>query len=286
MQALRTLVYSAVVTLALCAQTVAAQESAPAVVKPSPTPNPKLPTLFVVGDSTANNNANGARGWGDPFIAYFAPAKINVLNRARAGRSSRTFVTEGLWAKVLADMKPGDFVLIQFGHNDAGAINDASRARGSLPGTGEETREIDNMLTRQHEVVHTYGWYMRQMIADAKTKGATPIVLSLTVRNIWRDGRVERGSGKFGLWAAEVARSQGVPFVDLTTIIADKYEELGAERVQALFGPDHTHTSPAGAELNAALVVAGLKALKQNPLGRYFSAKAKEVAKAKLRQAE
>jgi len=118
-----------------------------------------LPTLLVVGDSTANNNANGAQGWGDPFISYFDGKKIIVLNRARAGRSSRTFITEGLWDKVLSEMKEGDFVLIQFGHNDGGAINDVSRARGSLPGTGEETEEIDNLLTKKHEVVHTYGWY-------------------------------------------------------------------------------------------------------------------------------
>ena len=242
--------------------------------------DPKLPTLFVVGDSTANNNANGARGWGDPFAAFFDAKKINVLNRARAGRSSRTFLTEKLWDKVLADMKPGDFVLIQFGHNDAGAINDASRARGSLPGLGEETVEIDNLLTHKREVVHTYGWYVRRFIADARAKGARPIVLSLTVRNIWKDGRVERGSGRYGEWAAEVARSEGVPFVDLTNIIADEYEKLGQEKVKELFGPDHTHTSPAGAELNASLVVAGLKALKKNPLAPYFSAKGKAVAKA------
>jgi len=122
------------------------------------------------------------------------------------------------------------------------------------------------------------------MIADAKAKGATPIVLSLTVRNIWKDGKVERGSGKFGQWAAEVAKSQGVAFVDLTTIIADRYEELGEEKVKPLFGPDHTHTSPAGAELNAALVVAGLKALPHNPLAHYFAAKAKAVSKAKSSQ--
>src|SRR3989475_11039745 len=142
--------------------------------------NANLPTLFVVGDSTANNNANGARGWGDPFISYFDGHKINVLNRARGGRSSRTFITEGRWEKVLSEMKRGDFVLIQFGHNDAGAINDATRARGSLPGTGEETQEIDNLLTKKHEAVHTYGWSMRQMIADTNAKDATPIVLSLT----------------------------------------------------------------------------------------------------------
>ena len=248
--------------------------------------NPKLVTIFVVGDSTANNHANGGLGWGDPFITYFDTAKANVLNRARAGRSSRTFITEGLWDKVLSEMKRGDFVLIQFGHNDAGKINDETRARGSLPGTGEETQEIDNLLTKTHEVVHTYGWYMRGMIADTKAKGARPIVLSLTVRNIWKEGRVERGSGKFGQWSAEIAKSQNVEFIDLTSIIADKYEELGQERVQPLFGPDHTHTSPAGAELNAELVVAGLKTLKQNPMGRYFSAKGKAVKKESHKKAQ
>src|SRR3954465_7685875 len=72
--------------------------------------NPRLPTIFVVGDSTANSSGNGAFGWGDPFIAYFDLSKVNVLNRARPGRSSRTFITEGLWDKVLSDVKAGDFV--------------------------------------------------------------------------------------------------------------------------------------------------------------------------------
>jgi len=99
-------------------------------------------------------------------------------------------------------VKAGDTVLIQFGHNDSGVVNeDASvpperrRARGSIPSLGEETQEIDNIITKKHEVVHTYGWYMRKMIADTKAKGATPIVLSLTVRNEWKDGKAERVKG-------------------------------------------------------------------------------------------
>ncbi len=271
--------FAAMAMLAICTTLqVTAQVNPPAAAAaPTPTPNPTLPTLFVIGDSTANNHANGGLGWGDPFIAYFDASKINVLNRARGGRSSRTFITEGLWDKALAEMKPGDIVLLQFGHNDAGAINDNSRARGSLPGTGEETQEIDNLLTKQHEVVHTYGWYMRKLIADTKAKGATPIVFSLTVRNIWQDGKVERGSGKYGQWAAEVAKAQDVTFIDLTTIIANKYEALGQEKVKELFGPDHTHTSPAGAELNASLVVAGLKGLNSCPLCKDLSAKGADV---------
>jgi len=164
--------------------------------------DPKLPTVFIASDSTAAKDSGPILGWGEPFHDYFDPAKINVVNRARAGRSSRTFITEGLWDGLLADVKAGDFVLIQFGHNDAGAINAEPpgstrplRARGSLPGVGEESTEIDNVLTHRHEVVHTFGWYVRRMIADVKARGATPIVLSLTVRNIWKDAKVERENG-------------------------------------------------------------------------------------------
>jgi lysophospholipase L1-like esterase len=237
--------------------------------------NPQLPTLFVIGDSTANNNANGGLGWADPFVTYFDPMKLNVVNRARGGRSSRTFVTEELWDKVLNELKAGDFVLIQFGHNDAGPL-DTGRARGSLPGTGEETQEITT-VGGSKEVIHTYGWYLRKFIAEAKAKGATPIVASLTVRNIWQDGKVERGSGKFGQWAMEVAKAQGVAFMDLTNIVADQYERLGQENVKELFAGDHTHTSPKGADLNAASVVAGLKTMGEIPLASYLSEKGNAV---------
>ncbi len=241
----------------------------------APALNPKLPTVFVVGDSTANNNANGARGWGDPFSSYFDLTKINVANRARAGRSSRTFITEGLWDKVLADVKPGDFVLIQFGHNDGGPV-DKDRARGSLPGLGEEAQEF-TMPDARKEIVHTYGWYMRKMIDETKAKSATPILLSLTPRNIWKDGHVERNIGQFGEWIPEIAKSQNVPFVDLALIVVNKYEEMGPEKVKDLFATDHTHTSPVGAELNAASVVAGLKGLKNNLFAKYLSEKGEGV---------
>lgn len=160
---------------------------------------------------------------------------------------------------MLQEIKAGDVVLIQFGHNDGGPL-DTGRARGSLPGTGEETKEVTKPDGGK-EMVHTYGWYLRRYIADTRAKGATPILLSLTVRNIWKDGKVERGSGRFGQWASEVALDQGVRFLDLTTLIANEYEKLGPEKVQPLFAGDHTHTSPAGAELNAALVVSALKTL-------------------------
>jgi len=225
--------------------------------------NPKLPTLFIVGDSTAANNGDpNAVGWGVPFAAYFDPTRINIANRARGGRSSRTFITEGLWEGVLGEIKPGDIVLLQMGHNDGSAINDNSRARGSIPGLGAETQAIDNQLTKKHEVVHTFGWYMGKMIAEAEAKGARVIVLGLTVRDIWHGALVERGPGHYSDWSAQLARMHQLEFLDLTSAVANAYEKLGEDKVKAFFPRDHTHTSEAGATLNASLVVAGLKGLK------------------------
>jgi rhamnogalacturonan acetylesterase len=254
--------------------------------KPAKTTDGRLPTLFLIGDSTVRNGqgngANGQWGWGEPLAAFFDETKINVVNRALGGRSSRTYLTGGQWDSVLAVLKRGDFVVMQFGHNDGGAVNDDSRARGSIRGTGDETQEIDNLLTKQHEVVHSFGWYMRRFISDARSKGATPIVCSLVPRKIWKDGRIVRASEDYGKWAAEVARSEKVAFLDLNEIIARRYDELGPEKVEPLFADPHTHTSLPGAELNAACVIAALKGLPKNPLAAYFSAKAKEIKPASI----
>jgi lysophospholipase L1-like esterase len=238
--------------------------------------NANSPNLFLIGDSTVRNGAgDGANkqwGWGEPIAAYFDTAKITILNRARGGRSSRTFVSEGLWDQVLSAMKPGDFVLIQFGHNDNGPVNDTFRARGTIKGVGEETEEIDNLITKKHEIVHSYGWYLRKYIADAKAKGATPVICSPVPRMIWKDGRIVRD--QYARWAEEVAKAEKVGFIDLNEIIARQYDAMGAEKVEPLFADEHTHQTLAGAELNATAVISGLKALKPDPLASYYSAKA------------
>jgi lysophospholipase L1-like esterase len=244
--------------------------------------NPNLPSLFLIGDSTVRNGrgdgAGGQWGWGEPIADFFDAARINVVNRAIGGLSSRTFVSQGHWDRVLAMLKKGDFVMMQFGHNDEGAVNDNFRARGTIKGTGDESQEIDNILTKQHEVVHSFGWYLKKFIADARAKGATPIVCSLIPRKIWKDGKIARNSEDYGKWAAEVAASEKAPFVDLNNIIADRYDQLGEAKVEPLFADPHTHTSRVGAELNAECVIAALKALKSNPLAPYFTEKAAAVA--------
>lgn len=267
----------AAVLLTAAAATVAASARTAAAAQES---ERRLPTLYIIGDSTVRNGTKGQRGWGDPIADYFDPAKITVVNRAIGGRSSRTFLTEGRWDTILTDLKPGDFVLMQFGHNDGGPVNDNTRARGSLRGTGEETQEIDNLLTGKQEVVRTYGWYLRKYIADTKSKGATPIVLSPVPRNRWaQDGKaVLRASGDYGKWAKESATSGGAAFIDLNEITARRYESLGPEKVKTLFEGDWTHTNPAGAEMNAESVIAGIKGLPDHPLRRFLSVKGEAVS--------
>jgi lysophospholipase L1-like esterase len=243
--------------------------------------NPKLPSIFVAGDSTAAvGKGETQQGWAVPLADYFDVTKVNIVNAARGGRSSRTFVTEGLWDAMLAQVKAGDLVLIQFGINDSGAVNDASRARGSIPGVGEETQEIDNLVTKKHEVVHSYGWYLRKMIADTQARGARPFLLGLTIRDIWTNGKVERAYGRYNQWAAEVAKTAGVPFLDVTGVVADKFEAMGEEKTKAIYIQDHTHFNLAGADMHAAAVVSLLKGLKADPSRQFLSAKGAAVAAA------
>ena len=277
----RVIALAAITALAAAAQTPAPDpKSNPA---PAAVPiNRELPTIFVAGDSTAARGRGVTQqGWGVPFADYFDLTKVNIVNRARGGRSSRTFITEGAWDQLLADVKKGDTVLIQFGHNDGGALNDEPppplRARGSIRGIGEETKEIDNVLTKKHEVVHTFGWYLRKMVADVKARGASPIVLSLTLRNRWEDGKIERGSGQYGQWSFDVAKVAAIPFIDLTNRMADAFDTLGEEKVKALYPQDHTHFNAEGADLHAAMVVAGLKGQRPNPVAGLLSAKGEAV---------
>lgn len=252
--------------------------------------NPALPTIFIVGDSTAAFHADqvaagpsGSQGWGVYFDRYFDLTKVNVVNAARGGRSSRTYRTEGLWSKVLAALRPHDIVLLQLGQNDVFAINDATRARGTIPGTGDEAQEIDNLLTHQHEVVHTYGWYLRQDVREAKAKGATVVVMSLTPRDKWIDGRMERGAPDYRTWARTIAAQEHVDFCDISEVMARQYEKLGQERTHALYhNGEPVHVNTIGAALNARWTVAALKGLPDAPVDAFLSAEGNGVAAEKL----
>ncbi len=219
------------------------------------------PVLFVIGDSTVKNtdsDEDGMWGWGSVIGDLFSEDAISVENWAKAGRSARTFLNEGRWDKIYEALRPGDFVLMQFGHNDGGDIN-KGKARGELRGNGDESKVFKMEATGQYEVVYTYGWYLRKFIRDAKEKGAIPIVLSHTPRNKWKEGRIERNGDTFGKWAREAAEEGDAYFIDLNTLSADVLQRKGEKKSAAYFKNDHTHASLKGAKMNAKSIVKGLK---------------------------
>jgi lysophospholipase L1-like esterase len=240
--------------------------------------NPALPTVFIVGDSTARNNAD--LGWGDHFAPFFDTTRINVANRAVAGRSTRSYYNEDHWNKVLAELKPGDYVLFQMGHNDGNANADFvlhdPKSRTTIHALSDETVDVPiakpfttgPLAGLTVETVHTYGWYMRKYFAETRAKGATPILLTPTIRNIWKDGKIERDMG-FREIDFQLAAAEHVPLVDMATVEADRLQALGPDKTAPLFPIDHTHSSAIGAEAIAHDVTLALR-VAHSPLAAYL----------------
>ena len=237
------------------------------------------PVVFFTGDSTVKNadkEDDGMWGWASQAATVFDESKITLFNAARAGRSTRSFLREGLWDEVYNSLESGDFVTIQFGHNDICPITDA-KARGVIPGT-QDTLHVFKLDNGQYEVVYSFGWYLKKFIDDVREKGATPILVSLTPRNEWPGGKVERRDNSYGKWYREVVAETGVEFIDMHNISADfldkkfavkqlpedkekakaKVSEL-KEKAGRYFKKDHTHASKLGAQMNAESFAKGLR---------------------------
>ncbi len=239
-------------------------------------PFTEKPTFYIIGDSTVRNSdgtgRNGQWGWGSFIAGYFDTSKISVSNQAIGGRSSRTFITEGRWNRILNDLKAGDYVIMQFGHNDGGPLDDTARARGSIKGIGYDSTEIYNPIRKMQEVVYTYGTYMRKYVRDTKARGAVPIVCSPIPHNDWEDDKVIRWKeNSYAGWAKQVAEEEGAYFIDLNSLISDRYEELGPEKVKTFFPADHTHTNLEGGKLNAEVVIEAIKKIKPGHLEGYIT---------------
>lgn len=241
------------------------------------------PMVFLCGDSTGKNadkDPDGMWGWGSQGYTIFDAKKCVFQNQAKAGRSTRTYLDEERWEEVYNSLEPGDFVLIQFGHNDIGGI-DKQKERGVIA-TAEDTCHVYHMESNgKYKVIYSFGWYIRKMVRDAQEKGATPIILSFTPRNEWHQGKGEirgtfypvnekankqyierRNDNYIPVWDKQIAEECGAAFVDVHNITADALDKLGKEKAAAYFNHDHTHTSLKGAQLNAQSVAKGLKAIK------------------------
>ena len=251
------------------------------------------PVVFITGDSTVKNadkDEDGMWGWGAVANTIFDETRIDIVNAAMAGRSCRSYLNEGRWDRVYNSLKPGDFVLIQFGHNDISPI-DKPKYRGAIA-TAKDTCHVYRMqaakedLSKQnvidqklkantqvgsYEVVYSFGWYLKKFIQDVREKGATPILVSLTPRNEWLNGKIERRNDTYGKWYREVVEETGCEFVDLHNITADFLDKKCGKKEKAMkyFNHDHTHTSLLGAKTNAQSIAKGLRDNK-SPLANYL----------------
>ena len=114
---------------------------------------------------------------------------------------------------------------------------------------------------RTYKVVYSYGWYLRKFVDDVREKGATPVIVSMTPRNEWPGGKIERRLGSCATWAKEVAEELGVSFVDMHNLTADYLDRKAGSKEKAAkyYKRDHTHTSRLGAELNAKMFRKGIR---------------------------
>ncbi|MFL1012463.1 GDSL-type esterase/lipase family protein [Flavisericum labens] len=169
-----------------------------------------VPTLFLIGDSTCSDyNASvfPRTGWGTTIGEYFDNGGINFDNRAKSGRSSKSFYDEGSWTPVINDIQSGDFLIIQFGHNDEK--------------TSDPVRYTDPYTTYQE--------YLKKYIDEARAKGAYPILATSIYRNYWNgDGATMKDShGDYPPAMRTLATEEDVPLVDAHVLSKTLFESLG-----------------------------------------------------------
>lgn len=240
--------------------------------------NQQVNSIFLIGDSTVADYANNydpgkdyyktrypVTGWGQVFQELFdaeglegfeqliVADSVVVDNRARGGRSTRSFFEEGRWRAVYEQLKPGDLVLMQFGHNDA-AVNKVER----------------------YVSVDGYKEYLRMYVLQTRAQKAIPVILTPVCRNFpWKDGRLENVHGDYPQAAKEVATEMDVLFIDLNQLSMDAFSKKSQEYVSNHYfmnlpagvyeaypdgQSDNTHFQPEGARLVARLVFEAMKA--------------------------
>jgi len=209
-------------------------------------------TVYLIGDSTIANKETKAfpeTGWGMPF-RYFFDSTVVVDNRAKNGRSTRTFISENLWQPVADHLKEGDYVFMQFGHND-------------------ESKEKTDRYTSPEE----YKKNLVKFITETRAKKAHPVLLTPVTRRRFKDGKIEETHVEYSKLVVEVARNQNVPLIDLDAKSRELLQRFGEEQSKLLFlqlAPgehpnypdgknDNTHFSELGARLIAQIVLSDIK---------------------------
>lgn len=209
-------------------------------------------TVYLIGDSTMSIKEESAypeTGWGMPF-KYFFDSTVVVSNHARNGRSTRTFISEGRWAAVTSALKKGDYVFIQFGHNDE-----------SEPKTDRYTPPDQYKLN------------LKKFISETRAAGATPVLLTPVSRRKFSNGQAVETHELYSCLVREVAKDEKVTFIDLDVKSRALYQEFGEQNSALLFlqlkpgehpnypdgKNDNTHFSELGARLIAQIILNEIK---------------------------
>jgi lysophospholipase L1-like esterase len=218
-------------------------------------PDQRRRHLFLAGDSTMSikeTKAYPETGWGMPFV-YFWDSSIQVVNRAKNGRSTKTFITEGLWKSIMDEAQPGDYVLIQFGHND-------------------EVKSKVNSYTTPDEFTAN----LKRFVSEARNRQAIPVLLTPVARRKFdATGQLEDTHAAYSALVRQVAAEEQAALIDLDALSQALYRQLGVEPSKLLFlhlaagdhpnyptgKEDNTHFSELGARLVAQLVLKQLIAL-------------------------
>ena len=218
-------------------------------------PQKKKIKVFIAGDSTAANKEVKAfpeTGWGMPFATLF-DSTVTVDNRAKNGRSTRTFISEGLWQKLIDDVNEGDYVFIQFGHND----------------------EVETKAS--YTTPQDYKANLGRFITETRNKKANPVLLTpVTRRQFDSVGHIKETHEFYSNLVREVAKQYNVPMIDIDEKSRELVQKFGPDNSKLLYMQlepgehpnypegrnDNTHFNELGARKIAQLVLYGIKDLK------------------------
>jgi len=224
---------------------------------------PKHMTIYLAGDSTMANKevkAYPETGWGMPF-KYFWDSTVTVTNIAKNGRSTKSFITEGLWQSIVDNLKQGDYVLIQFGHND------------EVPTKKTATTEVqfhDNLL---------------RFVTETRAKQGIPVLITPVARRKFdANGKIQGTHEVYSEIVRKLAAEQNVPLIDLDRESQAMLQKLGPDNSKMLYNhldkgenpnypdgrADDTHFSELGARKMAEIVLADIKSLKLDLANRIY----------------
>ena len=200
-----------------------------------------IPTVFLAGDSTVTDQTREpTTSWGQMVTRFFKPG-VAIANHAESGETLKSFVTGLRLDKILSKIKKGDYLFLQFGHNDAAE---------------------ENWPQTYVEPFTTYKQYLKVFIAEARRRGAIPVLVApMQRRNFDPQGKIRNTLGEFPAAVRQTAKEESVPLIDLTAMSMAFYEALGPEKSWLAFsgGRDATHHSSYGAYELAKCVVEGIK---------------------------